>query len=136
MNSVIVNGNIGREPEITMTSGGKKLCNFSLANDKGNKEVQWVDCRAWDIKAEYLEKYVHKGYRLLVQGRLMFDSYTKDGEKRKSIYILCDRIEIERSTENDTRRSNTQPKDDGSQNAPDWLTIVHQDKDLEEDLPF
>ena len=131
MNSVIVNGNIGREPEITMTSGGKKLCNFSLANDKGNKEIQWVDCRAWDIKAEYLEKYVHKGYRLLVQGRLMFDSYTKDGEKRKSIYILCDRIEIERSTENDTRRSNTQPKDDGSQNAPEWLKI-----DAESDLPF
>lgn len=131
MNSVIVNGNIGREPEITMTSGGKKLCNFSLANDKGNKEVQWVDCRAWDNKAEYLEKYVHKGYRLLVQGRLMFDTYTKDGEKRKSIYVLCDRVEIERSTENDTRRSNTQPKDDGSQNAPEWLRI-----DTESDLPF
>ena len=80
MNSVIVNGNIGREPEITMTSGGKKLCNFSLANDKGNKEVQWVDCRAWDIKAEYLEKYVHKGYRLLVQGRLMFEIGHDQGE--------------------------------------------------------
>lgn len=131
MNSVIVNGNIGREPEITMTSGGKKLCNFSLANDKGNKEVQWVECRAWDNKAEYLEKYVHKGYRLLIQGRLMFDTYTKDGEKRKSIYILCDRVEIERSTENDTRRGNTQPKDDGSQNAPEWLRI-----DTESDLPF
>ena len=131
MNSVIVNGNIGREPEITMTSGGKKLCNFSLANDKGNKEVQWVECRAWDNKAEYLEKYVHKGYRLLIQGRLMFDTHTKDGEKRKSIYILCDRVEIERSTENDTRRGNTQPKDDGSQNAPEWLRI-----DTESDLPF
>ena len=40
MNLTVINGNIGREPEITMTSGGKKLCNFSLANDKGNKEVQ------------------------------------------------------------------------------------------------
>lgn len=130
MNLTVINGNIGREPEITMTSGGKKLCNFSLANDKGNKDVQWVDCRAWDIKAEYLEKYVHKGYRLLVQGRLMFDTYTKDGEKRKSIYVLCDRIEIERSTENDTRRSNTHPNEEPSQNGSDWLRVDS------EDLPF
>lgn len=59
MNSIIINGNLGREPEITMTASGKKLCNFSIANDKGNKEVQWIDCRAWDNKAEYLEKYCH-----------------------------------------------------------------------------
>lgn len=132
MNSIIINGNLGREPEITMTASGKKLCNFSIANDKGNKEVQWIDCRAWDTKAEYLERYCHKGYRLLIQGRIMFDSYMKDGEKKKSIYALCDRIEIERSTENDTRRTTTQPREELSQNGSDWHSI-----DISEsDLPF
>lgn len=132
MNSVIINGNLGREPEITMTTSGKKLCNFSIANDKGNKEVQWIDCRAWDTKAEYLERYCHKGYRMLIQGRIMFDSYMKDGEKRKSIYVLCDRLEIERSTENDTRRTTTQPREECSQNGSDWAGIDIS----EEDLPF
>ena len=132
MNSIIINGNLGREPEITMTASGKKLCNFSIANDKGNKEVQWIDCRAWDTKAEYLERYCHKGYRMLGQGRIMFDSYMKDGEKRKSIYVLCDRLEIERSTENDTRRTTTQPREELSQNGSDWHSI-----DISEsDLPF
>lgn len=133
MNSVIINGNLGKEPEVTMTTTGKKFCKFSIANDKGNKETQWADCRAWDTRAEYLEKYCHTGYRLLVQGRIMFDSYKKDGENKKSTYILCDRIEIERGTDNDARRAMTYQKEERPQKASEWRTEGEIDS---EDLPF
>lgn len=135
MNSIIINGNLGREPEITMTKTGKKVCKFSLANNDINKEEpEWNRFEAWENKAEYLEKYCHKGYRLIVQGKLRTRTYTtQNGEKATTSYVLCDRIEIERSTENDTRRTTTQPREERSQNGSDWLKEVTIDA---EDLPF
>ena len=143
MNKVILCGRLTRDPDVRQggSDGTMTIARFTLAVDRwrgksGDQEASadFISCIGFGKRAEFLEKYCHKGYRLIVQGKLRTRTYTtQDGEKATTSYVLCDRIEIERSTENDTRRTTTQPREERSQNDSDWLKEVTIDA---EDLPF
>ena len=99
MNKAIVCGRITSEPDIRMTSTGKKVCKFTLAvddgkNADGSRRTQFIDCDAWNQSAEFLERYVKKGNRILVEGRLNKTSYEKDGQKHYPTTVVCDRVEF------------------------------------------
>lgn len=99
MNKAIICGRITSEPDIRMTSTGKKVCKFSLAvddgkNADGSRRTQFIDCDAWNQSAEFLERYVKKGNRILVEGRLNKTSYEKDGQKHYPTTVVCDRVEF------------------------------------------
>ena len=84
-------GNVGKEPEIRVV-GDNKVANFSIAatergyTTKSGKEVpehtEWFNCEVWSGLADVVEKFVHKGDRLMLEGKLRTRSYDKDGEKR------------------------------------------------------
>ena len=85
LNKVLLIGNVGNEPEIRTTAGGKKVAKLSLAtsrtyNDRsGQKQekTEWHRLTAWDRTAEIIEQYVHKGDRLYIEGSLEY-SQTED----------------------------------------------------------
>ena len=90
-NSVRLYGNVGQEPEIKTFDNGNKLARFSLATTekfKDNKgemteETTWHNLVVWGKQADIVEKYVKKGEKLIVEGRLTNRSYdAKDGSKR------------------------------------------------------
>ena len=144
MNKIIINGFLGSEPEIKTIPNGKKVCTFSLAVDdgrdaNGERKSIWVTVVAWENRAEYLEKYCHKGYRLLVEGKLSVRSYqTATGDTKKVTEIVCDRIEIERGNDSAREQGNTRP----NYNAPKTeqkqpKTDMWELRDLNpDDLPF
>ena len=86
VNKAIIVGTVVKDPSIRQSSGGVSVANFSLATNF--KDVAtYHDCVAFGAVVDnFLSKYVHKGSRLYVEGRLQNSSYDKDfgdGQKHK-----------------------------------------------------
>jgi len=100
LNKVTLIGNLGADPEIRSTTGGNRVATFSLAtsrswnNQTGEKQekTEWHRCVVWNTKgsqlADIVEKYVKKGDKLYVEGRIEYRQWTdKDGQTRYSTEI-------------------------------------------------
>lgn len=100
LNKVTLIGNLGNDPEVRSTTGGNRVATFSLAtsrtwNDQsGSKQekTEWHRCVVWNTKgsqlADIVEKYVKKGDKLYVEGRIEYRQWQdKDGQTRYSTEI-------------------------------------------------
>jgi single-strand DNA-binding protein len=102
LNSVLVEGNLVRDPNYRETSKGTPLCTFSIAsnryfkqNDEMEKEVSFFDVETWAKLAESCEKLGHKGRGVRVVGRLKQDRWTdNDGKARSKISIVAEHVEF------------------------------------------
>ena len=82
--TIIIVGNLGRDPEMRYTPGGQAVTNFSVATSRkytGSdgtlvSETVWFRVSAWGKQAETCNQYLHKGSRVLVEGRLVPDNAT------------------------------------------------------------
>jgi len=90
-NSVRLYGNVGQEPEVKQFENGNKVAKFTLATSekhkdtKGNlvEETTWHNLVAFGKQVDTIEKYVNKGDRLTIEGKITNRSYeAKDGTKR------------------------------------------------------
>ncbi|MBA10581.1 MAG: single-stranded DNA-binding protein [Flavobacteriaceae bacterium] len=100
-NKVQLIGNLGSDPEIINLESGKTLAKFTLAtnenfkNSEGEKQTdtQWHNIVAWGKTAEIIEKYVHKGKEIALEGKLTHRRYEdKDGNERHKTEIVCSEI--------------------------------------------
>lgn len=93
MNNVILKGNLTRDPEVREieTNGRKtKVANFTLAvsrffkkaNGERDKDTVFISCEAWDTGAESIEKLLHKGDPVLLNGSLKNETWEKDGVRQ------------------------------------------------------
>ena len=98
MNKVIVMGRLTREPE---TFGQKsKVVRFCLAVDRtyGEDETDFFNCVSFGKQAEFVEKYLKKGIKVLVTGRLQNNTYEdKQGNKVTATQIITEEIEFAES---------------------------------------
>ena len=88
MNFTFHIGRLTREPELRRTDKGKAVCSFSLAvrndfkNAEGNYDSVFLDFVAFDVKAEVIAKYAHKGDRIAIAGKNAPRFYeNKEGRK-------------------------------------------------------
>jgi single-strand DNA-binding protein len=101
MNFVVVEGNLGREPELKYTSSGMAVVKFSIASNFSKKSADgswtsipvWIDVTAWEKTAELVSTNLHKGMKARVFGKLRVDSWEKDGVRHSRMYVLADRVE-------------------------------------------
>lgn len=93
MNRVILMGNLGRDPE-ARDANGKKVVTFSLATNEGKDRVEWHRIVAWEKTAELVEKYMTKGSKALIEGRLQTRKWEKDGVERQTTEIVAQRVEF------------------------------------------
>ncbi len=131
MNYVGLLGRLTRDPELKQTSSGKSYCRFSLAVKKEfvKDGVDFINCVAWDKRAEFIANYFTKGQRILVQGRINVGSYEVNGEKRNSFDVVVDRAEFIESQSNSNVNIEKSPIDD-------YVAPVEDDLDDSEDFPF
>ena len=95
MNKVILVGRITRDPEIRVNQEQKEIARFTVAINRNKRETDFINCVAFDKKAELLEKYFKKGDRIGITGRLQIGSYTnKEGQKIGTADIIVDEIEF------------------------------------------
>ena len=86
MNLVILMGRLTRDPDVRYSSGENGTCmaRYTLAVDRmdKNKTADFIGCVAFGKSAEFAEKWLHQGQRVLVTGRIQTGSYTnRDGQK-------------------------------------------------------
>lgn len=97
MNKAILTGNVGADPQFKSTEK-TNICNFRIAvNDKFKKDAapQWFTITAFGKSADFVNTYIKKGTKVLVEGKIQMDEYTdKDKQKRLFVSIISDNIEI------------------------------------------
>ena len=95
MNVIHLIGRIATDLKIETTTTGKNVCNFNLAvNRIANNTTDFIPCRVWNTTADNLCRYKNKGEQIALEGSLVCSSYTdKDGQNKKSIYVLVNNIE-------------------------------------------
>lgn len=119
MNKTQLLGTMTRDCEINYTQTGTVIGTFSVAwNEKRKQQdgsykdtAHFFECTAWGRTAENISKYFHKGSRILIDGRLNFSQWEKDGQKRSKVDIIVERFDfIDRSGNKPQQQAQQQPQ--------------------------
>ena len=146
MNKVILMGRLTKDPDVRYTQGQESMCiaRYTLAvdrrfsrNNNGNN-ADFIPCVCFGRQAEFVEKYLIKGTKMAVTGRIQTGSYTnRDGVKVYTTEVV---VEDQEFAENKNAQSNGRQQDaksgkqeeDGFMNIPDGM-----DEEMDMDnLPF
>lgn len=134
LNKVMLIGNLTRDPELKNLNNGTSVCDLGLATNRTWKtesgeekeEVCFVTVVVWGKQAEAAAKYLTKGSPVFVEGRLKFESWEKNGEKRSVLKVHAERIQF---------LSSSKKRDDTTQDHP--AETSQRAPDLEnDDIPF
>lgn len=102
LNHVFLMGNLTRDPEVRYIPSGKAVADLRLAvnrryrssSGENREETCFVDVSAWDRQAETAGQYLKKGSSVLIEGRLKFDEWETDGEKRNRLSVVATRVQF------------------------------------------
>lgn len=131
MNKVILMGRLTREPEVRNSQGGTAVARYTLAVDRmfkreGEPNTDFINCITFGKSAEFVEKYLKKGMRIAVSGRIQTGSYTnRDGVKVYTTDIIVEEHEFAERKQSGT--CDMPGQGDGFMNIPDGL---------DDELPF
>lgn len=150
VNKCIFIGRLGKDPEIRVLNNDLKFSNFSIAcsekwTDKQTgepKEVtEWINCQTSGRLSDVVEKYVHKGDQLYIEGKYKTRYWEKDGVKHYSTYIQVEKIELLGSKkENQTEEKLPTYESNPSRLPPSEMAHSNRGNEPEpqeeDDLPF
>lgn len=117
LNKVIMMGRLTRDPEITSSTSGTTYARFSIAVDRkikaeGQPEADFFNCTSFGKQAEFIERYLKKGTKIVITGRLRNDSYTnKDGQKVTATKIITEEVEFAESKKDGQTEQKTENND-------------------------
>lgn len=125
MNKVILIGRLTKDPELNFAAGtGTAVCKFSLAVTRAFKkdETDFINCIAFNKRAETIAQYLTKGRQLAVTGSIRTGSYdAKDGTKRYTTDIVVDSFEFI-GQGNNNNQGNTSENNFSGMNFEDDMT--------------
>lgn len=141
LNKVILIGNLGSDPEIRATPNGSQVANFRIActeswkDQSGQKQerTEWATIVAWRQQAEIAAKYLRKGSKVYVEGKLQTRTWEdkRGGGKRYATEVLCDRFMML-----DGRGGAGDPRGEYTQAERDGEALAHVGNAGDDDLPF
>lgn len=102
VSKVTLIGRLGKDPDFTMLSDGTSVAKFSLAISRYSKvkgerkeETDWYNIIAWRRLAETCEKFLHKGSKVYIEGRLELRKYVgNDGVQRTSVDVIANDMQM------------------------------------------
>lgn len=103
INRVVISGNITRDPELRSTQGGMEILALGVAvNDrrKNQQTGEWencpnfVDCVMFGNRAKSVSRFLSKGSKVAIEGKLRWSQWERDGQKRSKIEVIVDEIEF------------------------------------------
>lgn len=136
MNKVILIGRCTRDPEVRYSQGenATAVARYTLAVDRqfkrdGDQSADFINCIAFGKRGEFAEKYLRKGTKIAVIGRIQTGSYTnKDGNKVYTTDVVVDEHEFVESKASQQNGGDSAPvSSDGFTSIPDGI---------DEELPF
>lgn len=118
INRVSLTGNLTRDPDLRSTASGMPVLGFGIAvNDrrKNQQTGEWedyanfIDCTMFGTRAQAVSKYLSKGSKVAIEGKLRWSQWERDGQKRSKIEVIVDEVEFM------SARNNAQPQTSNSQ---------------------
>lgn len=103
INRVNISGNLTRDPELRATAGGTQVLSFGVAVNDRRKNPQtgdwedypnFVDCTMFGTRAEAVSRYLSKGTKVAIEGKLRYSSWERDGQRRSKLEVIVDDIEF------------------------------------------
>ena len=98
INTVVVSGNLGQDPEIRYFESGNSVTTLSLAvsgYSKGEKTTDWIDCKLWGKPGETVVNYCRKGSKIGVTGKLTQEKWqAADGSSRSKLVVVGFQVEL------------------------------------------
>ena len=108
LNQTVLVGRLVADPEIKELESGKKVSNITLAcprpykNAEGSYDTDFIDISLWDGVASNTAEYCKKGDIIGVKGRLQTDTFEKDGETKKALNVVAEKVTFLSSKSKDT----------------------------------
>ena len=143
MNKIFLSGNLTRDPEVRYTQSGKAIARMGIAVKRQfSKEnaVDFFNLQAWERTAEFCQRYLVKGSRVLVEGRLQTYNYEgQDGTKKSGVDIIIDNIEFAGSKreENSENRPSYENDNSARKNSKSDFEDDFAGEDIsDDDVPF
>ena len=102
-NKIILIGNLGRDPELSYTPQGTAVCKFSVATNERRRDkageqqdiTTWFRVTVWGKQAENVSRYLSKGRKVFVQGRLHVEEWTdREGKARQSLEVNASDVQF------------------------------------------
>lgn len=146
MNKVVLMGRLARDPEVRYTQGANPtaIARYSLAVDRKFKRenepsADFINCIAFGNLAMFAEKYLHKGIKIAVVGRIQTGIYTnKDNKKVYTTDVVVEEQEFAES-KNSNQQSNNQ-MNASPNNSPEYMSssdgFMNIPDGIDEELPF
>ena len=103
INRVIISGNLTRDPELRSTASGMAVLSMGVAvNDRRRNQQtgEWedypnfVDCTMFGSRAESLSRFLSKGTKVTIEGKLRWSQWERDGQKRSKLEVVVDDVEF------------------------------------------
>lgn len=103
INSVCISGFLTRDPELRATAAGTQVLSFGIAVNDRRKNPQtgewedypnYIDCTMFGTRAEAVGRYISKGSKVAIEGKLRYSSWERDGQKRSKLEVIVDEIEF------------------------------------------
>ncbi len=146
INRVIISGNLTRDPELRSTASGMPVLGFGVAvNDrrKNQQTGEWedypnfIDCTMFGARAQSLSRYLTKGTKVSIEGKLRWSQWERDGQKRSKIEVIVDELEF-MSSRNDGSANTSYGSNDYAAPAADSMQAPSLDASsvYDEDIPF
>lgn len=149
INRVIISGNLTRDPELRSTASGLPVLGFGVAvNDrrKNQQTGEWedypnfIDCTMFGARAESLNRFLSKGTKVAIEGKLRWSQWERDGQKRSKIEVIVDELEFMSSRDGggQSQSYGAQPSSGGYAPAPAAAAPVIDASSsvYDEDIPF
>ncbi len=136
-NQVVVAGNLTRAPELKRLSTGTVVCDAGLAINEFYKDgdgvkqqrVDFVDVTFFNRTAEVVAEYCIQGSAILVGGKLRFEQWESDGQKRSKLKIVADRMQLIGGKQNNPPQQKTES------NSSRWQDAAQKEL-VDDDIPF
>lgn len=103
INKVIISGNLTRDPELRATAGGMQVMSLGVAVNDRRRNAQtgewedypnFVDCTMFGTRAESLARFLSKGTKVAIEGKLRWSQWERDGQKRSKLEVVVDDLEF------------------------------------------
>lgn len=103
INRVAVSGHLTRDPELRATVGGTQVLSFGIAVNDRRKNPKsgecedspnFVDCTMFGTRAEKIHRYLSKGCKVAIEGKLRYSSWERDGQRRSKLEVIVEEIEF------------------------------------------
>jgi single-strand DNA-binding protein len=146
INSVVITGNLTRDPELRSTPGGTSVCKLRVAVNSRRKDGQsgeWIDkpnyfdVTVWGAQGENCANYLSKGRPVAVQGRLEWREWeSQDGGKRQAVEIIADSVQFLGSRDGGGSGNGFQGQSDVPADTSDFEEAGVSGGGKEDDIPF